>query len=276
MDIELHGRVTRWRQAEADRRAANATANLSRQPPFPGRWVSAIGLTCGPALLMAGILLRAQFHYFFPDQLAAYTRHPALITAAYACFACGIILLCPAVMTLAQRIAATSPLWGLWGGCLVIVGLFTRTFQFGTDHLAFHLTDSLGLSSMINGIGDYYSAWRDVRWHPSSPQADSAPRSSPWASPCYAAAPRRADAPCSGSSSSSDGSSSARPSGPLWHRSPGAEDSPAPREAPPWPSGDLGTQPGTERSSISAAMTRVQLSQEPAERAPSIAAYGFQ
>jgi hypothetical protein len=166
MDIELRGRITRWRQAGADRRAANATANLGRQPPFPGRWVSAIGLTCGPALLMAGILLRAQFHYFFPDQLAAYIRHPALITAAYACFACGIILLCPAVMTLAQRIAATSPLWGLWGGCLVIVGLFTRTFQFGTDHLAFHLTDSLGLPSMINGIGDYYSAWRDVHWHP--------------------------------------------------------------------------------------------------------------
>ncbi|WP_327105762.1 hypothetical protein [Nonomuraea glycinis] len=166
MDLEFRGRITRWRRAGADRRAANATADLGRPLPFPGRWVSAVALICGPALLMTGILLRAQFHFFFPDQLAAYTRHPTLITAAYACFACGIILLCPAVMTLAQRIAATSPLWGLWGGCLVIVGLFTRTFQFGTDHLAFYLTDSLGLTSMINGIGDYYAAWGATQWHP--------------------------------------------------------------------------------------------------------------
>ncbi|GAA3076109.1 hypothetical protein [Streptosporangium carneum] len=166
MNVEFRGRIAQWRRAAADRRAANATANLNRQPSFPGRWVSAIALICGPALILTGILLRARFHFFFPDQLAAYTRHPALITAAYTCFACGIILLWPAVMTLAQRIMATSPLWGLWGGCLVIVGLFTRTFQFGTDHLAFHLTDSLGLQSMINGIDDYYVAWRDTRWHP--------------------------------------------------------------------------------------------------------------
>ncbi|WP_051752960.1 hypothetical protein [Streptosporangium amethystogenes] len=166
MNVELRRRITRWRQAGADRRATNATANLGRQPPFPGRWVSAIALIGGPALLMAGILLRSRFHYFFPDQLAAYARHPALITAAYACFACGTILLWPAVMTLAQRIAATSPLWGLWGGCLVIVGLFTRTFQFGTDHLAFHLTDTLGPQSMIDGIAAYYAAWQDTHWHP--------------------------------------------------------------------------------------------------------------
>ncbi|WP_170223395.1 hypothetical protein [Nonomuraea turkmeniaca] len=128
--------------------------------------MSAVALIGGPALLMTGILLRSPFSFVFPDQLAAYTRHPTLITAAYACFACGIILLCPAVMTLAQRIAATSPLWGLWGGCLVIAGLFTRIFQFGTDHLAFHLTDSLGLQTMINAIDDYYLAWRDTYWHP--------------------------------------------------------------------------------------------------------------
>jgi hypothetical protein len=128
--------------------------------------VSGIALICGPALLMTGILLRARVHFTFPYQLDAYTRHPTLITAAYACFACGIILLWPAAMSLAQRIIATKPLWGLWGGCLVIVGLFTRTFQFGTDHLAFHLTDSLGLQSMINGIDAYYLAWRDTRWHP--------------------------------------------------------------------------------------------------------------
>ncbi|WP_219464965.1 hypothetical protein [Nonomuraea rhizosphaerae] len=166
MDATAPGRLSQWRRTIADRRAASTAANLGPQPPFPGRWVGAVALIGGPALLMAGILLRVQFHYFFPDQLAAYTTHPTLVTAAYACFACGNILLWPAIMTLAQRIAATAPLWGLWGGCMVITGLFTRTFQFGTDHLAFHLTDSLGLQSMINGIDHYYVAWRDTSWHP--------------------------------------------------------------------------------------------------------------
>ncbi|GAA4197672.1 hypothetical protein GCM10022252_46910 [Streptosporangium oxazolinicum] len=166
MNVAPRGRITRWRQADADRRAANAEANLNRQPAFPGRWVSAFSLIVGPTLLMTGILLRSQFHYFFPQQLTAYTQHPTLITVSYACFAFGIVLLWPAIMTLAQRIAATNPLWGMWGGCLVILGLFTRTFQFGTDHLAFHLTDSFGLQAMITGIDDYYLAWRDTRWHP--------------------------------------------------------------------------------------------------------------
>ncbi|WP_201761306.1 MULTISPECIES: hypothetical protein [unclassified Nonomuraea] len=166
MKNELRRRITRWRRAAKERRAANATANLGRQPAFPGRWVSAVALIAGPTLLMTGILLRSRFHFFFPDQLAAYTRHPELVTAAYASFACGVILLCPAVMTLAHRIAATRPLWGLWGGCLVIAGLFTRTFQYGTDHLAFHLTDALGLPAMIGGIEHYYAAWWDTQWHP--------------------------------------------------------------------------------------------------------------
>ncbi|MBF8192695.1 hypothetical protein ITP53_44850 [Nonomuraea sp. K274] len=128
--------------------------------------MSAVALVCGPVLLLTGVLLRVRFHFFFPDQLAAYASHPTLITAAYACFACGNIVLCAAVMALAQRIAATEPLWGIWGGCLVIAGLFTRTFQFGTDHLAFHLTDSQGLQAMIDAIDGYYLAWRETVWHP--------------------------------------------------------------------------------------------------------------
>ncbi|MEU4830792.1 hypothetical protein [Streptosporangium sp. NPDC023615] len=166
MGTGIRGRIIRWRRAGADRRAANAAAALERQPPFPGRWVSAAGLIGGPLLIMTGTVLRSPFHYFVPHQLAAYARHPELVTAAYVCFACGFILLFPAIVTLAQRIAATSPLWGIWGGCLVILGLFTRTFQFGTDHLAFHMTDSLGLQTMLGAVDDYYVAWRDTRWHP--------------------------------------------------------------------------------------------------------------
>ncbi|MBG0813726.1 hypothetical protein [Planomonospora sp. ID82291] len=166
MAIDLRERLTRRRRTGADRRAANAAANLDRPPVFPGRWVSAISLIAGPTLIMTGTLLRSPFYYFVPYQLTAYTQHPALITAAYTCFALGFVLLLPAVVTLAQRICATSPMWGLWGGCLVIVGLFTRTFQFGTDHLAFHLTDVLGLPTMLDGIDGYYDAWRDTHWHP--------------------------------------------------------------------------------------------------------------
>ncbi|GII77944.1 hypothetical protein Sru01_29260 [Sphaerisporangium rufum] len=166
MTIDLRGRVTRWRQATTDRRAANAAAVRDHPYPFPGRWVGGVSLIAGPLLIMTGTILRSQFYFFVPYQLAAYSRHPALITAAYTCFAAGFVLLWPAVLTLAQRITATSPLWGLWGGCLVMVGLFTRVFQFGTDHLAFHLTDSLGLPAMLHGIDAYYTAWRDTLWHP--------------------------------------------------------------------------------------------------------------
>ncbi|GAA4924912.1 hypothetical protein HD597_011370 [Nonomuraea thailandensis] len=166
MKTAPQSRITRWRRAGAERRAASAAANLDRQPPFPGRWVSAVSLIGGPLLIMTGTLLRSPFYYFVPQQLTAYTRHPALIMAAYTCFAAGFVLLWPAVMTLAQRICATSPLWGLWGGCLVMVGLFTRTFQFGTDYLAFHLTDSFGLQTMLSGIDDYYQARLESSWHP--------------------------------------------------------------------------------------------------------------
>src|SRR3954451_5475333 len=50
---------------------------------LPGRWLGAASLIVGPLLLLTGILLRIQFHFFFPQQLAAYHDHPPLITAAY-------------------------------------------------------------------------------------------------------------------------------------------------------------------------------------------------
>jgi hypothetical protein len=80
--------------------------------------------------------------------------------------ATGTMLLWPAVLELARRIGATHPRWALWGGCLVIFGLFTRIFQYGTDHLAFHVVDSQGLPTALAVIDDYYVAWRDVGWHP--------------------------------------------------------------------------------------------------------------
>ena len=133
---------------------------------YPGRWAGGLAAVCGPLLILTGVLLRIRYNFFYPDQLAAYDRQPGLLTAAYACFAAGTVLLWPAVLVLAHRIGATHPGWALWGGCLVMFGLFTRTFHFGTDHLAFHLVDSHGLQGAITAIDHYYVAWRDVGWHP--------------------------------------------------------------------------------------------------------------
>jgi len=43
---------------------------------FLGRWASGIAMISGPILLLVGALLRIQFHYFFPQQLAAFAEHP--------------------------------------------------------------------------------------------------------------------------------------------------------------------------------------------------------
>lgn len=150
----------------AHRRARNAEAATHQGVAFPGRWVGGLAAVFGPLLILTGMLLRLQYHFFYPQQLAAYDRQPGLITAAYACFATGTVLLWPAVLILAHRVGATHPRWALWGGCVVMFGLFTRTFHFGTDHLAFHLVDSHGLTAAVAAVDHYYGAWRDVGWHP--------------------------------------------------------------------------------------------------------------
>jgi hypothetical protein len=111
---------------------------------FPGRWLGGTALILAPLLMLAGVLLRLPFPFFFPWQLSAYAQHPALLSAAYSCFLAGNMLLWPAVLTVAQRIAATHPAWAQWGGALVIFGLFARTFHAGIDHLAFDLVRQHG------------------------------------------------------------------------------------------------------------------------------------
>lgn len=88
-------------------------------------------MVLGPVLMLAGALLRVRFHFFYPDQLAAYERHPTLMATAYGLFAAGSELLWPAVAVLATRIGIRSPGWGLWGGVLAVLGLFARTFHAG-------------------------------------------------------------------------------------------------------------------------------------------------
>ncbi|MEU0056817.1 hypothetical protein [Streptomyces sp. NPDC006334] len=126
---------------------------------FPGRWVGGTALVLGPLLMLTGAILRARFHFFFPDQLAAYERHPTLMATAYGLFAAGNLLLWPAVAVTAARIGARSAGWGLWGGVLVMSGLFARTFHAGVDHLAFQLVRSQGAGAATEAVSAGYGAF---------------------------------------------------------------------------------------------------------------------
>lgn len=126
---------------------------------FPGRWVGGTSMVLGPLLMLAGALLRARFHFFYPDQLAAYERHPTLMATAYGLFAAGTVLLWPAVAVVAARIGGRSAGWGLWGGGLVMFGLFARTFHAGVDHLAFQLVRSQGVEAATEAVSAGYGAF---------------------------------------------------------------------------------------------------------------------
>ncbi|MFK0285384.1 hypothetical protein ACIQVL_33660 [Streptomyces sp. NPDC090499] len=126
---------------------------------FPGRWVGGTAMLLGPLLMLTGALLRARFHFFYPDQLAAYERHPTLMATAYGLFAAGSLLLWPAVAVVAARIGARSSGWGLWGGVLVMFGLFARAFHAGVDHLAFQLVRSEGVGPATEAVSAGYGAF---------------------------------------------------------------------------------------------------------------------
>lgn len=123
--------------------------------PFPGRWIGGTAMLLGPLLLAAGTALRWRFDFFFPEQLAAYRDHPGVITAAYGTFAIGCVVTVVAVIALANRIGGG---WGLWGGGLTVLGLVTRVFHAGVDHLAFRLVDAEGLGDATRMIEETYSA----------------------------------------------------------------------------------------------------------------------
>ncbi|MFF3953504.1 response regulator transcription factor [Streptomyces sp. NPDC001890] len=126
---------------------------------FTGRWAGGTAMVLGPALMLAGALLRVRFHFFYPDQLAAYERHSTLMATAYGLFAAGTVLLWPAVAVLAARIGVRSPGWGLWGGVVAVFGLFARTFHAGVDHLAFQLVRSRGAGAATEAVSVGYGAF---------------------------------------------------------------------------------------------------------------------
>jgi len=140
-----------------------------REPPevnagfwLPGRWLGGISMVVGPLLLLAGILLRIREHFFFPDQLKAAVERPSLMTAAYGLVAIGNIALWPAILTLAHLVGRTRPRWALWGGSLVMFGLFARTFHAGCDHFAFQLVRIAGLQTAVDVTARTYGAFNVV------------------------------------------------------------------------------------------------------------------
>ncbi len=116
-------------------------------------------MVLGPLFLLTGVLLRIRYHFFFPQQLAAFEQAPALITASYSAFVVGNVLMWPAVVTLARLIAVKCPGWALWGGTLAMFGLFARTFHAGVDHLAFQLVRVQNLKSATQAVADSYGAF---------------------------------------------------------------------------------------------------------------------
>jgi hypothetical protein len=105
------------------------------------------------------VALRARFHFFFPDQLAAYDQHPTLMSASYSCFAAGTVALWPAISALTIRIGTAHPTLAALGGGLTLLGLFAHTFHAGVDHLAFRLVDIQGPRSATTTVGDSYQAF---------------------------------------------------------------------------------------------------------------------
>lgn len=141
----------------------NEDKTLTNTCGFPGKLVGGVSLILAPIFLLIGSLLRCQYHFFFISQLAAYAAQPSQIIAAYSCFVVGNVLMCPAVLCLVQYIGIKSPKWAICGGMLVILGLFTRTFHGGIDHLAFQLVAVQNLEMATKAVNDSYSAFHIMR-----------------------------------------------------------------------------------------------------------------
>lgn len=126
---------------------------------FPGRWLGGASMVIAPLVLLTGVLLRVGYDFFFPAQLTGFAESPGLMTASYSCFIAGYVLLWPGVLLLANRIARAGAGWALWGGALVMLGIFARAFHAGIDHLAFQLVDGQGAASATEAVARAYPAF---------------------------------------------------------------------------------------------------------------------
>jgi hypothetical protein len=120
------------------------------------RWIGGPAMIAAPGLLLTGMLLRVPFPFFFPHQLTAAVERPGLLTAAYTCVLAGTVLLWPAVLALAARIAVKRPGWAAWGAVLVVTGLFERAFHAGFDQAAMDLARRRGADFATTFVGEAY------------------------------------------------------------------------------------------------------------------------
>lgn len=147
----------------------------------PGRRIGGATMIIGSLVWFAGLLVRylavhvadlsaeqrARFdaqNFAAPRELAVYAQEPALVTAGYALFAGGTILLFPAVLTFARIVAARCPQLAWWGGTIFITSLFARLYYSGVELTAFQLVDTLGLQQATQVVlGSYaelsYGLW---------------------------------------------------------------------------------------------------------------------
>lgn len=131
---------------------------------FPGRWIGGLSLIIGPLLLLAATLLRIEFHFFYDEQLIAYSEQPVLITVSYSCFVLGCLFLWPGIITLVRLIGIKHPSLAIWGGTFTILGLIGRVFHGGIDHMAFQLVNVQSLDLATNAVSDSYHAFHVVRY----------------------------------------------------------------------------------------------------------------
>jgi hypothetical protein len=131
---------------------------------FPGPWMGGVSMILGPLLMLTGALLRIEFHFFFPQQLAAFDTHPHLMTAAYSVYALGNVILCFGILHLVALIGTWNRVWAIWAGVLVVSGLFTRTFHAGIDHMALQLVRVQNLESATKAVADSYQVFHIFRY----------------------------------------------------------------------------------------------------------------
>ena len=139
---------------------------------FPGRYIGGAALIVAPIAWCIGLLLRSVVHrtgftaaelehfdrqpFAAPGQLAAYAENPALVTAGYAFFLAGAILLWPAFSTVATVVAARSPRLATLGGALLVLSLFARVYTAGVEQTAFELVELQGLDAATRAVSDGY------------------------------------------------------------------------------------------------------------------------
>lgn len=110
--------------------------------PFPGRWPTAVSLAAAPPLLLAGELLKAPHHFFFPDQIAAYADDPVRMAWGYGLWFAGLLFLVPAFAGLAASIARTRPVSGTATGIVCLLGLMVAAFFEGANFASLQLASS--------------------------------------------------------------------------------------------------------------------------------------